>query len=90
MLGIEDAWVLADAIAYGPSDIGSAIAEYERRRRQREREITVAIETESQTFPEPTPLSPDLARLYTRRRLAFSHIIGRSQPAFARAVPHDI
>ena len=89
-LGIEDAWVLADAMAYGPDDIDSAIAEYERRRRRREREITVAIESERPTTPESAPHSPAIDHLYTRRRLAFSHILGRAQPEVARAVPHDI
>jgi 2-polyprenyl-6-methoxyphenol hydroxylase-like FAD-dependent oxidoreductase len=89
-LGIEDAWVLADAMAYGPNDIGSAIAEYERRRRRREQEMTVAIDDERPTTLESPLLSPAIDRLYTRRRLAFSHIIDRPQPDVARAVPHDI
>lgn len=39
-LGIEDAWVLADALAYGPQSVETALAAYERRRRERSRELT--------------------------------------------------
>jgi 2-polyprenyl-6-methoxyphenol hydroxylase-like FAD-dependent oxidoreductase len=84
-LGIEDAWVLADSLAKGTGDTGSAIAEYEQRRRRRERAVVTAI-ADSGPVCHELPLSPALERLRARRRVVFGHVTGRSLPAFARGL----
>lgn len=83
-LGIEDAWVLADSLAYGPADIETALADYESRRRQRRAAISAI--TDSQTSPArvETELSPALRQLCRTRTVAFSHVLDRPLPEAIR------
>ncbi|MFW6321383.1 MAG: FAD-dependent oxidoreductase [Halohasta sp.] len=87
-LGIEDGWVLADALAYGPPSVDAALAAYERRRRERSRELTAWLAAAADR-EESTARSPWLRELYARRRLAFSHVHG-GLPAVAEAVPNRL
>lgn len=84
-LGVEDAWVLADALAYGPARTGDALDAYEHRRRRRAR--TVATLAEATTSERAGELTPALARLCARRTLAYSHVVADHLPEPARTVP---
>jgi len=86
-LGIEDAWVAADTLAYGPSGLEKARRAYETRRRDRERDIELALADSTADDRAPRPLSPQLRRLYLDRRLAFSHVIDGGFPDVAREIP---
>ena len=84
-LGVEDGWVLADALAYGPVGVGEALDAYQRRRRRRQRAIADTVDGVSN---DPTvDLDPTLHRLRTRRRLAFRHVYDGRPPALAESVP---
>lgn len=86
-LGIEDAWVAADTLAYGPAGLERARRAYETRRRDRERDIEAALADSTADDRAPRPLSPPLRRLYRDRRLAFSHVIDGVLPDVAREIP---
>jgi len=89
-LGIEDAWVLADALAYGPRDRDDALNEYEQRRRRRERELDHCSTTATQAVRPPKDLSPLLARLCARRALAFRHVTSGHLPDIAESIPASL
>ena len=89
-LGIEDAWVLADTLATGPSDTESAVNEYVRRRRNRHRAIATAIGDQCRRSHGQETFAPVLCQLHARRRLAFSHIVDQSLPDIARDVPEAL
>jgi len=85
-VGVEDAWVIADALAYGPPAIDDALAAYERRRRRR----TADLRTHADCERVSADLEPPLRQLCAARTLAFSHAIEGRQPELARAVPESL
>jgi 2-polyprenyl-6-methoxyphenol hydroxylase-like FAD-dependent oxidoreductase len=87
--GIEDAWVIADTLAYGPADTDEALTAYEGRRKQRATALCPRVDDTAGTRV-PIPLSPPLARLCAARTLAFSHAIDGQPPELARAVPESL
>lgn len=88
-LGIEDGWVLADALAYGPDGVRAALADYERRRRGRERALAAAVGDEgAETCP--VDRSPPLGHLAARRRLAFGHVHDSQLHPLADAIPQRL
>jgi len=87
-LGIEDGWVLADALAYGPDSVGAALADYERRRRRRERALAVAVGEAAETCLADR--SPPLCHLMARRRLAFGHVHDGQPNPLAGSVPQRL
>ena len=89
-LGIEDGWVLADALAYGPRDRDDALNEYEQRRRRRERELDQYSTTAAEAARAPQDLSPLLSRLYGRRALAFRHVTSGHLPDAAKSIPASL
>jgi len=89
-LGIEDAWVVADTLAYGSPDIESAVTEYVDRRRRRVTDLRSLLPTHATPDDDRTTLTPLVRQLRGRRRLAFRHIIDRSLPAVARTVPEAL
>jgi 2-polyprenyl-6-methoxyphenol hydroxylase-like FAD-dependent oxidoreductase len=89
-LGIEDAWVLADALAYGPRDRDDALNEYEQRRRRRERELDQCSTTTTPTVQPSIDLSPVLSRLCARRALAFRHVTSGHLPDVAKSIPASL
>jgi len=88
-IDIEAAWILADALMYGPTTVGDALAEYERRYRQRAARLWAYPPESDATEPETT-LSPSLHQLWRARRLVFSHIWDSPQPPLARDVPESL
>lgn len=86
-LGVEDAWVLADALAYGPPVVDDALAAYETRRRRRERSIHDCVADVRPTATVSGTLSPLLRAVRGSRALAFEHITAGTLPAVARRVP---
>jgi 2-polyprenyl-6-methoxyphenol hydroxylase-like FAD-dependent oxidoreductase len=89
-LGLEDAWVLADALAYGPVEIAAAVDEYEHRRRRRARAIASFVADKSAIDTCPVDTSPSLSRLHARRTLAFSHVHGGQPHTLAESIPHRL
>ncbi|MEA1932507.1 MAG: hypothetical protein U9O06_13310 [Euryarchaeota archaeon] len=87
-LGIEDGWVLADALAYGPDSVGAALADYERRRRHRERALAAAVGEAVEACPADR--SPPLAQLAARRRLAFGHVHDGQPHPLAESIPQRL
>ncbi|WP_253737490.1 FAD-dependent oxidoreductase [Halohasta salina] len=83
-LDIEAAWVIADALAYGPEDIDAALEAYQCRRRRRQRVIAEAVA--AATDDPPVDLDPVLRWLRTRRRLAFGHT-DDGNAALAESIP---
>ncbi len=81
-LGLEDAWVVADALAYGPAARDDALAAYERRRRRRDRAVRQAP-----TARSPASISPLLSPVRATRSLAFRHITAGELPEIAEAIP---
>jgi FAD-dependent urate hydroxylase len=88
-IDIEAAWILADALMYGPTTVGDALAEYERRYRQRAARLWTDRPEPDAAEPE-TALSPLLRQLWRARRLVFSHICDGPQPPLARDVPESL
>lgn len=85
-LGIEDAWVLADELAYGSRDRDDALDAYERRRRRRERDLRRESVTDAATARVPDSFSPLLSQLSASRALAFQHVTGDRRPDTTEAI----
>ena len=94
--GIEDAWIVADSLAYGPDNIDAAVDDSERRRRQRAREYVAAVaaaaeaDRQSADSPPLTDGSSWLRQLRARRRLAFSHTRAPQLPPVAESIPQRL
>ena len=88
-IDIETAWILADALTYGPSAVEDALAEYEHRYRQRTARLWAHRPGSDAIEPE-TVLSPSLRHLWRARRLVFSHIWDGPRPPLARDVPESL
>lgn len=86
-LGIEDAWVAADTLAYGPPDLDQARRAYETRRRERKSDLESTLAELRDDDCVPTNLSPQLRRLHATRSLAFGHLINGALPDVAREIP---
>jgi len=84
-LGIEDAWTVADALAFGPSNIATAIEKYETRRRRRQLEITHSV-TDLVDERNEREFGPVIRRLRGRRALASLHILDGTLPAVAQSI----
>lgn len=78
-LGCEDAWVLADELAYGPEVVEEALSEYEQRRRQRMKQLVSAVPVSTSRLP--TDCSVFVKRLAGRRTIAFGNMLECSVPA---------
>lgn len=89
-LGIEDAWVLADALAYGPQDRDDALDAYERRRRRRDRDIQQYAMADAPAARVPGHISPSLSRLCASRTLAFGHVTSGHPPDVAATIPESL
>jgi len=89
-LGIEDAWVLADSLAYGPDAIDDALAEYASRRRRRNTEILDRYETRSGPPQLCEELTPVLWQLWATRAIAFGHRSEPSGPTLADDIPYRL
>lgn len=86
-LGVADAWVLADALAYGPPAVEDALGTYERRRRGRAVGRERLLETAAVPGDGDAGCSPVIERLGAARSVAFSHVQNGHLPDFATAVP---
>lgn len=75
-LTLEDAWVIADALAYGPARIADALTEYTTRRRRRKTHLVSHFEDASTTVAMPETLSPPLRHVRSNRALAFGRLGG--------------
>lgn len=88
-LAIEDAWVLGDALAYGPQNRGDALDAYERRRRHREGDLQQYLMADTPPVRTPDSLSPLLSQLWVSRALAFQHVTSGHLPDIAKEVPES-
>jgi len=86
-LGVEDAWVLADTVAYGPPGLDAALDAYERRRRTRTTDLLPGPTGGLGTSGVAADFRPPLGRLSAARRLAFGHVLDGRVPELGRAVP---
>lgn len=84
-LAVEDAWVLADELAYGPSSAEAALAAYQTRRRRRMAAVSNRCHDQPRTAGGHAR-SPTLDGLQGARSLAFEHVHGEV-PSLARGVP---
>jgi 2-polyprenyl-6-methoxyphenol hydroxylase-like FAD-dependent oxidoreductase len=82
-LGIEDGWVLADALAYGPQTQSAAVEAYQARRRQRAAELFSGIPDD---LSEPPGQAHPLADLAARRWIALGHLFGLPDHAVEKPV----
>jgi 2-polyprenyl-6-methoxyphenol hydroxylase-like FAD-dependent oxidoreductase len=89
-LGLEDAWVLADELAFGPADASRALASYESRRRDRARSLQQSLHRAGTSRPTPEQLDPVLAGLWRSRALAFSHVLGDPSDFSGRVAPAEL
>jgi 2-polyprenyl-6-methoxyphenol hydroxylase-like FAD-dependent oxidoreductase len=87
-LAVEDAWVLADALAYGPESVPAALDAYRRRRRRRDARID-ADGPAGRCGPRRARW-PALDRLADARALGFGHVLGDEIPALARVEPAEL
>lgn len=83
--GIEDAWILADTLAFGPSSVAAAIDTYDGRRHRRQLEITQRI-TDLLAEQTDHEFGPVIRRLRGRRRLVCQHIFDGTLPAVAQSI----
>lgn len=73
-LTLEDAWVIADALAYGPARIADALTEYTTRRRRRKTHLASQFEDAISAIEMPETLSPPLRHVRVNRALALGRL----------------
>lgn len=78
-LSIEDGWVLADALAYGPAPLDEALASYADRRRRRLVDVSSALRQESLAARIPGDLPCPFRQLCARRTVAFGHLFDAAE-----------
>jgi len=88
-LAVEDGWVLADALAYGPEPVADALAAYADRRRKRLVDISSALQDETLVERVSPDLQPPLDGVCARRTLAFGHLFGVAE-GLVRDVPEQL
>jgi len=69
-LTLEDAWVIADALAYGPARIADALTEYTTRRQRRKTHLVSHFEDATSAVAMPETISPPLRHIRANRALA--------------------
>ncbi len=89
-LAVEDGWVLADALAYGPAALEDALAAYADRRRQRLTAISSALRDDALLARVSDDLSGPLARLCARRTVAFGHLFDETAEELVDDVPERL
>lgn len=89
-LSIEDAWVIADTLAYGPLSIDEAFTEYNARRRQRTQKLPTATTEKAASERVPDALAPRLRQLCASRTLAFGHVLGLQCSAFEEGITQQL
>jgi len=85
-LSIEDGWVLADSLAYGPVSHSDALQEYANRRRRRLARLNSTIDGDAFTARIESDPSGVIRQLCSRRTLAFGHLFDSIDSGLA----HDI
>lgn len=88
-LAVEDGWVLADALAYGPGSVADALAAYAERRRRRLVDISSALRDDTLLERVSRNLQSPLDGVCARRTLAFGHLFGVGE-GLVRDVPHRL
>jgi len=86
-LAIEDGWVLADALAYGPESATDALAAYAHRRRRRLVDVSSALREDALVDRVSPDLPWPLRQLCARRTLAFGHLFDSPGEELIRDVP---
>jgi 2-polyprenyl-6-methoxyphenol hydroxylase-like FAD-dependent oxidoreductase len=89
-LAIEDGWVLADALAYGPTPVGDALDAYATRRRRRLAAIAAATRDDALVERLPAGASGRLRDLCARRTLAFGRLFQGVPGRFSRGIPRRL
>lgn len=89
-LAVEDGWVLADALAYGPEAVGDALGTYASRRHARMATIGSTLRDEALTARIPGELTGVLRDLCARRTLAFDHLFGAAGGELTRGIPERL
>jgi hypothetical protein len=86
-LAIEDGWVLADTLAYGPAAVDDALAAYADRRRRRLLDVSSALRDDALRARAPADLPRFLRYLCACRTLAFGHLFDSPAEELLRDVP---
>jgi FAD-dependent urate hydroxylase len=89
-LSIEDGWVLADALTYGPMSVEEALSEYETRRRRRAAVISSTGRSNLFLQDAPDSLSGVTLQLWARRSIAFEHLFDRDTSEVAESIPDQL
>ncbi|WP_254831268.1 FAD-dependent oxidoreductase [Haloglomus salinum] len=89
-LSIEDGWVLADALRYGPTSLEAALSEYERRRRWRLATIESSMDDEAVVARVGDTPSGMTYQFAVRRTAAFSHVLNIDSDQFTPEVPDGL
>ena len=89
-LSIEDGWVLADTLAYGPLSHRKALQEYAARRRQRLARIYETITDDVFTARVDSDLSGAIRQLCVRRTLAFGHLFETIDTGLVENIPERL
>jgi 2-polyprenyl-6-methoxyphenol hydroxylase-like FAD-dependent oxidoreductase len=89
-LSVEDAWVLADSLSYGPSSIDDALATYERRRRQRLTDILDRFDSVAADTDRCEVVSAGLYPLCAARSIAFGHLLEPDGRKLTEDIPNQL
>ena len=87
---IEESWMLADALAYGPTEVATAVSEFDQRRRARRDDLTAGGDADASSRHCEIALQPPLDVLWYRRALAFSHLTDAGQSALSTEIPERL
>jgi 2-polyprenyl-6-methoxyphenol hydroxylase-like FAD-dependent oxidoreductase len=89
-LTVEDAWVLADELAYGPEAVEEALSAYVERRRRRMAAINSTMATDAYVARAGGNVSGVTRQLCSRRALAFGHVLDVNTRRFVHDIPGQL
>jgi 2-polyprenyl-6-methoxyphenol hydroxylase-like FAD-dependent oxidoreductase len=89
-LAVEDGWVLADALAFGPGPVDDALGAYADRRRRRMAELAAATSDDGLVERAPAGVSGPLRELCARRTVALGHLFDAAPDGLGRGIPRRL
>jgi hypothetical protein len=91
-LALEDGWVLADSLAYGPSTVEDALGQYADRRQRRMSALNERVQTleAKEGRRQCVDLSQSIRQLCLYRSIAFSHVLDSQIDPFGTGIPNRL